>query len=150
MFAEGTHQLVLKEFIEKTDKPILELGAGDYSTRQIHEWTDNKILTVEHNENWLDKYQDLKCDRHDLQLLGPLEEWNDTEWGVVFVDLINWKLRKQAILLYRNADYVVIHDSEYMFREVFTRDEFSGIYKYWKEFIELFPHTTVASNKYEI
>lgn len=147
MFAEGTHQIVLKEFIAKNQKPILELGSGDNSTRQIHEWTENKILTVDHDQVWLDKYEDLKCDRHDFKLLG---EYEDEDWGVVFVDLINWELRKEAILKYKDADYVVIHDSDYMFKEVFTRDEFSQLFKYWKEFTELVPNTTVASNKYEI
>jgi hypothetical protein len=143
----GTHQKILQEFILKTDNPVLELGAGDSSTMQIHEWTQNYILTVDDNETWLNKYIDLKCDRHDFAMLG---EYEDKNWGLVFVDLSTQELRKEAILKYKDADYLVIHDGNYMFRDSFTKDEFSSLFKYWKEFDELFPTTVVASNKFEI
>lgn len=146
-----THQKVLKEFVQKTDKPILELGAGDSSTRQIHEWTSNFILTVDDNEAWLKKYEDLKCDRHDFRMLDIYEFiYSGTEWGLVFVDLSTQELRKEAVIKYKDADYLVIHDGNYMFRDSFTREEFSQIFKYWKEYDELFPTTVVASNKFEI
>ena len=147
MEPEGTHQIVLKEYISRTTKPILELGSGDNSTRQIHEWCKNKILTIDDNEVWLNKYLDLKDDRHDFKML---DNYKDRKWGLVFVDLINWELRKAAILKYKDADYVVIHDSERMFGDVFTRKEFSELFKYWKEFTELYPNTVAASNKFEI
>ena len=146
----GTHQKVLREFILKTDKPILELGAGDSSTRQIHEWTENYILTVDDNETWLNKYADLKCDRHDFRLLYQYPDYDDYKWGLVFVDLSTQELRKKAIIEYKDADYLVIHDGNYMFRDSFTREEFSSLFKYWKEYDELFPTTVVASNRYEI
>lgn len=147
MEPEGTHQIVLKEYISRTTKPILELGSGDNSTRQIHEWCDNRILTIDDSELWLNKYLDLKDDRHDFRML---DDYKDEDWGLVFVDLINWELRKAAILKYKDADYVVIHDSERMFGDVFTRKEFSELFKYWREFTELYPNTVTASNKFEI
>ena len=143
----ATHQIVLKEYISRTTKPILELGSGDSSTRQIHEWTENYILTVDDNETWINKYLDLKCDRHDFAMLG---EYEDKEWGLVFVDLSTQELRKEAVIKYKDVDYLVIHDGNYMFRDSFTREEFSALFKYWKEYDELFPTTVVASNKYEI
>ena len=146
----GTHQKILREFILKTDKPVLELGAGDSSTRQIHEWTENYILTVDDNETWLNKYLDLKCDRHDFRLLYQYPDYDDYKWGLVFVDLSTQELRKKAIIEYKDADYLVIHDGNYMFRDSFTKEEFSALFKYWKEYDELFPTTVVASNKYEI
>ena len=147
-----THQKVLEEFIRKTDKPILELGAGDSSTRQIHEWTSNSILTVDDNEVWLNKFIDLKCDRHGFELLNDsvIDICSRIDWGLVFVDLSTQELRKKAILKFKYADYLVIHDGNYMFRDSFTREEFSELFSYWKEFDELFPTTVVASNKFEI
>lgn len=147
MLPEATHQRVLREYISRTGKPILELGSGDNSTRQIHEWTENRILTIDDNATWLNKYLDLKDERHDFRMLN---DYQDEDWGLVFVDLINWDLRKEAILKYKDADYVVIHDAERMFDSVFTREEFSKIFKHWKEFTELLPTTVAASNKYEI
>jgi len=35
-------------------------------------------------------------------------------------------------------------------KEVFTKAEFSKLFKYWKEFTELLPYTVAASNKFEI
>ena len=147
MIPEATHQPILKEFISRTKKPILELGSGDNSTRQIHEWCENKILTIDTNELWLNKYIDLKDERHDFRMF---DDYEDEDWGLVFVDLINWELRKEAILKYKDADYVIIHDTERMFADVFTRQEFSKLFKYWKEFTELLPNTVAASNKFEI
>ena len=95
----------------------------------------------------MNKYLDLECKRHEFHLLGNYKE---RKWGLVFVDLITWELRKEAILKYKNADYVVIHDSERMFANVFTKKEFSELFKYWKEFTELYPNTVAASNKFEI
>jgi hypothetical protein len=148
-----THQKVLREFVLKTDKPILELGAGDSSTRQIHEWCTNYILTVDDNRMWLERYSDLEGSRHGFMMLYELEEdklYLDFNWGLVFIDLSTQELRKQAVLKYKSADYLVIHDGNYMFRDSFTREEFSDIFRYWKEFDELFPTTVVASNKFEI
>lgn len=148
-----THQKILEEFVKKTDKPILELGAGDSSTRQIHEWTSNYIMTVDDDEIWLNKYRDLECDRHGFKLWDDFvffSEYTMCDWGLVFVDLSTQELRKEAVLKYKDADYLVIHDGNYMFRDSFTREEFSGLFKYWKEFDELFPTTVVASNKYLI
>ena len=147
MEPEATHQPILKEYISRTKKPILELGSGDNSTRQIHEWTENYIVTVDDSITWLNKYLDLECERHEFHLLGNYKE---RKWGLVFVDLITWELRKEAILKYKNADYVVIHDSERMFANVFTKKEFSELFKYWKEFTELYPNTVAASNKFEV
>ena len=148
MIPEATHQPMLKEFISKTTKPILELGAGDSSTRQIHEWCQNRILTVDDSAYWLNKHIDLQDERHAFRML---DDYQDEDWGLVFVDLINWDLRKEAILKYKDADYVVIHDSEWMFAHVINADEFSKLYKYWKEFKELGePFTVVASNINEL
>ena len=85
MEPEATHQIVLKEYMSRTTKPILELGSGDNSTRQIHEWTENNIVTIDDSITWLNKYLDLECKRHEFHLLGNYKERN---WGLIFVDLI--------------------------------------------------------------
>ena len=150
----ATHQPILIEYIQKTINPILEIGAGDSSTRQIHFGTANEILTIDNESEWIEKYSDLKDERHNFILYSDYKELFDKDnkkWGVVFIDALTWEIREYAIRKYINSDYVIIHDSEWMFTHVISRDEFSKIYKYWKEFKDLgLPFTVVASNINEL
>ena len=154
MLAEATHQMILFEYARKTSKPILELGAGDSSTRQLHAVTDNLIVTLDDHLEWLVRYYDLRSDRHFFievkDFLKYFEKDND-EWGLVFVDASTWEIRKAAIKKYTGADYVVIHDADYMFSAIMKREEFAGLYKYFREYTSVgSPTTVVASNKFKV
>lgn len=161
--AWGSHQLVLLDIIKRTEKPILELGAGDYSTRQIHDECKNQITTIEEAEEWYFRYKYLADKRHEFLILSEdilINDFiaNDTiQWGVVFVDCGTWVGRVAAIKKYKNiADYVIIHDTEYSAsmgyfgKMLGDKRDFSEDFKYWIEFMPYqmiqLPATVVGSN----
>lgn len=153
MTPDATHQPLLFEMIKRTDKPILELGAGESSTRQIHELAkDRLIVTLDDSIEWLKQYKDLASNHHYFWLVnkevveGVLwYEYDETNYGVVLVDLSTWELRNKAIKHYKKtSDYIIVHDSE--------NPLFINEFKYSKEFIIVpgMPHVTLGSDFYTI
>ena len=170
----GSHRLVLAKVLKRVSRSVLELGAGDYSTPLIHTVEERgvKILTIEDNPEWFDKYKHLKTDLHDFRYIdsGGIQEFydnDDEQWELVFVDNGTWEARIPAIRKYSGiADYMVIHDSNYfpdnnifgktleptvMNRQIMGRRDYSDIFRYWVEFFvrdwgKQNPPTLLASN----
>jgi hypothetical protein len=150
MIAQETHWKALAKVISLTDKPILELGAGDCSTKQIHDLATNHICTVETDSEWMDKFKYLENSWHCFMDYMPTGR---THWGVVFIDLFTYEDRVEAIRRYANqSDYIVIHDAESLLFKQFISD-FSEHFKWWIEFgdeILNYPSTLVASNTIDL
>ena len=173
----GSHKLVLAKALARVSTSVLELGAGDYSTPLIHTAAERgvKVLTIEDNKEWLNKYKHLKTYLHDFKFISSKDTQkfydNDTEqWGLVFVDNGTWDARFAAIKKYKDvADYMVIHDCSVLpgngigktldpmimkARHTGRRD-YSDIFKYWIEFFirgwgEQNPSTLIGSNKIDL
>ena len=173
----GTHQAVLLDTLGRTDKPVLELGCGIWSTEQIHDALKNrgvKFLTIEANPKWLNKYLHLKTELHDLRHVDDMDmpafyEQDSVEWGMVFIDNSTWSARKLAIQKYKDvADYIVLHDCDAILHKdnTFGEDikpinpaahdpgirDYSKAFKYWIEFFvedweQRHPPVLLASNK---
>jgi len=158
----GTHQKVLFKAVELTDKNVIEFGAGDFSTPQLHELCKGRVLvTVENNADWLLKFMHLESDNH---LLYNSPNWIVPEsWGVVFVDNGTWEARLEVIDRYRDkTDFMVIHDTEAMANwaivEPAAAAKFANItdwhvyFKYFAEFQdnEGGPCTILGSNYIDI
>ena len=153
MRPDATHQPVLLEAIKHTSKPILEIGAGDSSTRQIHEAVTNHVVTIDDHLEWLTRYYDLKNSRHEFKFIGTnwkvFFDTDNTDWGVVLIDASTWEQRKYAINKYVNADFVVIHDANWMFDVELPKEKLSMLYKYWIEYScpeQPSPTTVICSN----
>lgn len=168
----GTHQPILTEAIRRSSGPILELGSGDYSTWLIHELAgERRILTIDDNPEWLNKYTGLKNDLHEFRLISNEDILDfylsdDTHWSVVLVDNITWDIRLPAIKKYKHtSDYLVIHDAQYpasigKLGKVIVPPtdtdpgirDFGKSFRYWIEFvpdkwINTHPTTLLASNR---
>ncbi len=145
---DATHQPVLFELIKRTNGSILELGAGESSTEQIHTLArDRNILTVDDNQQWLDNYTHLKTDRHEFSLFNEkLFEIYGHEWSVVLVDLSTWDQRMWAIYKLRYyVDYMIIHDAQ--------GKNLGRLFKFWREYrvTDLpMPTTLLGSNIYSL
>jgi|WetSurSiteA1Bulk_404760.scaffolds.fasta_scaffold14348_4 hypothetical protein len=162
----GTHQPILLDVVKRTNKPILELGAGNESTKQIHKITNNPIVTIEDSKFWLRRFLHLQSTRHQFLLMNTrqMREYflvDTTEWGVVFVDSTDWEQRMLAINKYKDtADYVVIHDVEmtsackgYFGEDHRGKRTFDKWFKYWVEYEHqelAAPTTLLASNKIDL
>ena len=171
----GSHKLVLAKALKRVSRSVLELGAGDFSTPLIHTVAERgvKVLTIDDNHDWLDKYKYLRTDLHDFKYIDNKDiqtfyDGDNEQWELVFVDNGTWEARGPAIEKYREiADYMVIHDSNYfpdngifgktleptvMNRRVMGRRDYSDVFKYWIEFFirgwgKQNPPTLIGSNK---
>ena len=159
MIQTATHQPILLYAIEHTDKPIIEFGAGDYSTRFIHNVAKGrKIVTIEDKQEWITPYGDIAKDGHEFNLLSASQfdrfcKENKTELGVVFIDSYTWAMRLTALkYLSDNTDYIVLHDAERAQYEGHVQD-FGSYLKYWIEFMHIeinYPSTLLGSNKIDL
>ncbi len=172
----GSHQQVLIEAIKLSgNKPILELGAGNFSTQLIHDMANGrKIITIDHNQKWLDQFANLRLENHillqiDIPCMLSWFKQDTTNYGVVFVDSITWETRMLAINRYKYiSDYFVIHDTGYSAKVgVFGKElkprtdknpglrDFSDYFKYWKEYLPIDwtindPPTVLGSNLFDL
>jgi hypothetical protein len=160
----STHQLVLLYIINKTNGTILELGAGDCSTRQIHEIAKGrKILTIDHDSSWIKRYYDIKTKLHKFRLISneKIKDFylkDNEHWSVVLVDNIHWDIRVPAIMRYKDtSDYLVVHDAQFSVETgnwgnyVDGNRDFSDTFKYWIEFSAgEGPTTVLGSNKFDL
>lgn len=174
--AYASHQKVLFYMVEKVTKSVLELGAGNSSTIQLHDILERKnvkLLTIEQNSEWLGKFIHLSSDLHTLRYFSDTDIKsfydNDVEdWGLVFIDNATWAARNLAIRKYKDTvDYIVLHDCDFFpnnryfgktistikgYKHITGVRDYSDIFKYWIEFFvdgwEVnCPPTLVGSNK---
>ena len=170
----GSHRFVLSEVLKRTTKPVLELGAGDFSTPLIHEETkSNCVITIDDSKEWATKFKGLQTDWHKFKVLSVdgIKEFyknDDTEWGLVFIDNNTWELRSDVIYKYKDiADYIILHDCNYypennIFGKIIEKAnmkfhrrglrDYSDVFKYWIEFFikgwnSQSPPTLLGSNK---
>jgi len=150
----GTHLPALMAAVASTEGPILECGAGDYSTPILHEIANQSgrfLVTLETDAKWLSKFQDLSGDLHKIILV---KNWTDEriidkEWSVALIDHAPGERRIEEIRRLADlATFIVVHDTEtdyatganYGYEPVFSRFKFRTDYRRYR------PYTTVVSN----
>jgi hypothetical protein len=164
----ATHQPVIWAVAEHCAGPIVEFGAGHCSTPSLHAIAERRglrLLSLETDPSWLERFRYLESDFHELRLVESWEEelerpqW-DEQWGMVFVDQLPWEWRAPTVNRVRKtAEYVVLHDCSAApdhglgrrIREVNTngsRDlgerDFDAVFSSWREFFppQPWPHKT--------
>lgn len=127
-----THQPYFIEIIKFTNGNILECGCGDGSTLMIKDQiknTNRKLISLESNLEWLNKYKHLADSSHELY---HIEAGNDdnietgnkwvefinqnilNDFDIVFLDSSPWLSRKCCFDYYLNkAKIIIIHDFDY-------------------------------------
>jgi hypothetical protein len=128
-----THQPYLLEVLKNTTGDILECGCGEGSTHMIRnhiKGTGRKLVSIESNLEWLNKYRHLHDDSHLLYHIPANNEdsmatgqvWtsfiashlSDREFDVVFIDSTPWLSRKCLFDYFKSkAKVIVIHDFDY-------------------------------------
>lgn len=119
--AYGSHFPVLAAMVAQSSGPVLELGAGDFSTPLLHLMCEpgrRSLDTVETDPAWLESFTDLRTDWHRLHSV-ELDGWDrltwidERRWGLVFVDHRPGERRIVDIARLRGrADFLVVHDTE--------------------------------------
>ena len=127
-----THQPYLIEILKNITGNILECGCGDGSTKVIKEYiknTNRKLVSLESNIEWLNKYINLADATHELYNIDACnddtietgnkwvefikqKELNDFE--IIFIDSSPWLSRKSCFDYYLNkAKIIIFHDFDY-------------------------------------
>jgi hypothetical protein len=127
-----THQPIFIEILKKTTGNILECGCGDGSTLMIKEEiknTNRKLVSIESNLEWFNKYKQLADDSHELYYIDAgsndnIETGNNwvnfikqndfDDFEIVFIDSAPWSSRIACLHHYLNhSKIIMIHDFDY-------------------------------------
>ena len=145
----GSHIPILLEVLSKTKGPVLELGAGWYSTPLLY-WLCKEqgrgFVSYETDEDWaknmdgmtqyVKRYDDVPADK---------------EWGMVFIDHAPAERRIVDIKRFRElADYIVVHDTEPESKTLYEYYKIFPSFPHKKTYDKHKPHTTILSTKYEL
>lgn len=107
----GSHLALLVQAIQQTEGPILELGAGEWSTPVLRQLAFHReVVTVENSDEWRRHVGNLEGGN--LRMVPALTpDLRDRHWGVVLVDNAP-EIDRVPALDHLDADIFVTHDSE--------------------------------------
>ena len=137
--------------VNKTEGPVLEVGAGLFSTPLLHwicKYRNQKLMTLENNKEYYDFAKKFQSKLHKIKLIENLDNFPiNKHWGVVFIDHdMPYQRRGEDALRFKDsADYIVLHDTD--LEKQYGYDKIWSDFKYrhdWKDYSPGW--TTVVSN----
>ena len=114
----ASHQPFLMLAVANTTGPILELGAGHYSTPPLHAFAPLRgMVTIDNDPDWLDSFERLQNEWHKLVIadgwFDALSSLQRHRIGLCFVDQAPPESRGPAITQLRPfVDVFVCHDTQ--------------------------------------
>ena len=156
----GSHLPILMKVLDLTDGPVLELGTGLFSTPFLH-WAcfdkKRKLVSYENKKKFFDfwiyddareigndySYHQVKfVENNDWDKVNVLEE----HWSIVLIDHNPGPRRREEMKrVAKNADFVVVHDTDDKNNWYYKYAEYFPLYAYrWDS--KIYPRTTVLSN----
>jgi predicted O-methyltransferase YrrM len=152
-----THIPMLIKYVQMTDRTILELGSGVFSTPLLHWLCAEKrrsLITFEDHPEYYEFARQFKSRNHRVVFLDDWDKLQPEEhYSVVFIDHNNNKgdnsSRSEIALRFKDkADYIIIHDSdvtkEYGYENIWS------YFKYRYDWTFCKPYTSVLSNFYVV
>ena len=151
----GSHLPVLLRAMKATNGPVLELGAGLYSTPVLHtlcQIEGRKLVTYEGDPDFFEWATNYQTSFHDVI---KVDNWEDIDlasvnWSVAFVDHAPDSRRWEEILRLTHAEYVVAHDSDRGWRNKYSYHKVYPLFKYQKQYREARPNTVILSNTHPL
>lgn len=144
----STHMPVLIKLANITTGPIMEVGSGVYSTPLLH-WlcagTKRKLVSYENDKDFIKLAKEYRARNHSIRLVDDfLTIPNTDHYSVIFIDHNGHTRGKTAVHFKDSADYIVIHDSNVVGKNMYqvAFPEF----KYRKDYDRCKPWTSVLSN----
>ena len=151
----ATHQVPLISAVLQTRGPVIEFGAGHYSTPLLHELChDRMLITIDDSADWLLNFAHLKTELHHL-LFCEDGNWEKgaqvidsmliVQPSIVFVDQGGQDtVRTVPITHYKGkADLIIVHDSNV---EAYNLKPLFDTFKYQFEYTAEVLHTMVLSD----
>lgn len=150
-----THLPVLIRMVGITSGPILELGAGFFSTPFLH-WacrrSGRRLVTMERNQEMVDYFRRYNKGGHSIV---HTPRWEDADlsgpWSLALVDHDQGVHRGEALRqLLDQADFVIAHDTQRKHFKKYNYTDTLGLYRHSFQYRGAYPYTTILSNKYEV
>ena len=148
-----SHHQALRDALNSTTGPVLELGCGNSSTRFLHDLcvpANRFLLSLDNNPEWSSQFADLDNHYHEVRLTNDYlrDKWTNREWSVALVDLAPRQLRVPVIQrLAFSCGRIVIHDTDcwhYGYGPTLMG------FRWRKDYRDKLPFTTVVSNRQAI
>lgn len=145
----STHMPSLIRTVQTTDKPVMELGGGVYSTPLLHwlcEEQGLELTTYENDPRCFEFCQHFESPTHKVIFVN---DWSDVpmdkHFGVIFIDHApDIQRGRDAIKFKDNADYIVMHDTgsptKFGYKDVWEH------FRYKLHWTHRHPFTTIVSN----
>lgn len=140
-----SHIPVLQQVLAASTGPVLELGAGLFSTPMLY-WLcfdqGRELTSYDNNPDYTATLKKFN--------VNYIDDWDKVEvkpYSVVFIDQAPFERRHIDAARFANAaDYVVIHDSQRHLNQYSKYDTIYHLFKYKTVYRKTKPHTTVLSN----
>jgi len=145
----GTHLHALTQAIMATKGPVVEIGAGHWSTPFLHQLCYNRpLVTIESEGHWANRFKHLETENH--KFADKLDNNHyDTDWSVALVDGPT-ESRSHALINIK-SDFHVVHDTEPASIGYYgDLEDVLDSFKYRKDYRDQEPWTTVVSDKYKL
>ena len=137
--AVGSFLPGLQWAVEATTGPILELGAGYFSTQYL--WaTGRPVVTYEHDPEWAELIRE-NVPGLFAELVTDFEDVPIQDWAVVLVDGYGWTRLELFDAVAPRTEILVCHDTQ----DPWVPEEVLNSFKYRFDFDEN-PRTTLVSN----
>ncbi|HUX17298.1 MAG TPA: hypothetical protein VMW52_12555 [Phycisphaerae bacterium] len=144
-YGYGTHLPALIHCVLRTSGPILELGAGRFSTPILHQLCSadqRRIVTAEEPGDWLATYEHLRTDWHEFIRSYDAEVIDAIQWSVVLIDHAMDRRNADLQRLADRASFIVVHDTNC------TKYGYDfAAFRYRRDWDDLSPTTAVVSNE---
>jgi hypothetical protein len=157
--SHGTHIPVLLKVISMTKGDVCEVGSGFNSTPLLH-WIcrDRLLVTYENDDAY---YRFARQFRSRIHKVGKIDSWDDMDferhWSVVFIDHradgdydTRGMQRGDDALKFKNADILILHDTEPESFKNYRYDLVFPKYKYRCDWTDNKPWTSVVSNVIDV
>ncbi|MCG3133855.1 MAG: hypothetical protein HMLKMBBP_01120 [Planctomycetes bacterium] len=135
------------------DGPVLELGAGDWSTMMLHLMCSAQrrlLVTCESDAEWLDRYRGLASPFHRMEHVTDWDTHQSLDadrWAVVFVDHKPAEQRVRDIQRLRaRTRMFVVHDTDPEWSGAYRFEPVLAQFRHRWDFALVRPMTTVVSD----
>lgn len=150
----GTHMPTLIKAVQSTTGDVCELGAGFFSTPLLHWLTQGrKMVSYDNNPDYFNFMRQFRSKNHTVRLVKEFSEVDfDRHWSVVFIDHSPKRPLRRGMdaVKFKNADLVVLHDTEPEEETHYGYDKVFPHFKYRYDWKLCKPFTSVLSNTIDV
>src|SRR5690349_8986513 len=153
---QGTHNLNLIKAVQATTGDVCEMGVGFSSTPLLHWLTlGRKFVSYENDPEYFHFAKKFISDNHKVRLTKDFSDVDyDRHWSVVFIDHSprRPRTRGEDAIKFKNADLIVLHDTEpenvvnYGYDKVFPHFKYRYDWKLCKPYCSIVSNTIDVTN----